>query len=88
MATTQANPQERIARNRLNQHTHFLGVDGDEAAVVVVGGDLSAGKFDRAETSSQSLRDWCEHTRRKRSLDVGPHVGGSLVGDFVRGVET
>ncbi|MBX0296970.1 hypothetical protein [Haloarcula nitratireducens] len=96
MVTTQANPQERIARDRLTQRPHFLGVDGGNAAhywdsyeyaVVVIDEDLNAEKFDFDETPCQTLRDWCEHTRQKRGWDVGPHVGGSLVGDLVRGVE-
>lgn len=87
MATTQANPQERIARDRLIQRPHFLGVDGDEPATVVVDEDLSAEKFAPAETPCQTLRDWCEHTRQQRGWVVGPRIGDSLVGDLVRGVE-
>ncbi|WP_135304822.1 hypothetical protein [Haloarcula amylovorans] len=96
MVTTQANPQERIARGRLTQDPSFVGIDGDDAAhywdsyesaIVVVDENLNAEKFDLAETPCQTLRDWCEHTRRKRGWDVGPHVGGSLVGDLVQAVE-
>ncbi|WP_135305488.1 hypothetical protein [Haloarcula amylovorans] len=96
MATTQANPQERIARDRLTQQPCFVGIDGDDAghywdsyesAIVVVDPDLNTEKFELDETPCQTLRDWCEHTRQKRGWSVGPHVGGSLVGDLVRGVE-
>ncbi|WP_424005663.1 hypothetical protein ACOZ4I_20490 (plasmid) [Haloarcula salina] len=96
MATTQANPQERIARERLTQRPLFLGVDGESAAhywdsyeyaVVVVDQDLESEKFELDKTPCETLRDWCEHTRRKRGWDVGPHIGGSLVSDLVRAVE-
>ncbi|MBX0297523.1 hypothetical protein [Haloarcula nitratireducens] len=96
MATTQANPQERIARDRLTQDPCFVGVDGDgaahywdsyESAIVAVDENLDAETFDLDETPCQTLRDWCEHTRRKRGWEIGPNVGGSLVGDLLRGVE-
>ncbi|MBX0296670.1 hypothetical protein [Haloarcula nitratireducens] len=96
MATTQANPQERIARNRLTQDPSFIGVDGEnaahhwdsyESAIVVVDEDLNAEKFELDETPCQTLQDWCEHTRQQRGWDIGPRVGGSLVGDLVGGVE-
>ena len=40
-----------------------------------------------AETPFETLLDWCEHTRSERGWDIGPQVGGSLVGDLVRAVE-
>ncbi|WP_135304745.1 thioredoxin domain-containing protein [Haloarcula amylovorans] len=96
MVTTQANPQERIARDRLTQRPLFVGVDGDEAAhywdsyeyaVVVVDENLEAEKFDLDETPLGTLRDWCEHARQNRGWDVGPNVGGSLIDDLLGGVE-
>jgi hypothetical protein len=72
----------------------FLGVDGDgaahywdsyEFAVAVVAADGDAEKVVLAETPYETLGEWCEYTRGERGWDVGPHVGGSLVGDLVRG---
>ncbi|RLM89991.1 hypothetical protein [Haloarcula sp. Atlit-7R] len=97
MATTQSNPQERTARELLTQgRPLFLGVDGDgaahywdsyEFAVAVVEADGKAEKVVLAETPFETLAEWCEYTRGERGWDVGPYVGGSLVGDLVRGVE-
>jgi len=97
MATTQSNPQERTARELLTQgRPLFLGVDGEGAAhywdsyefavaVVAAGGD--AKKVELAATPFETLGQWCEYTRSERGWDIGPHVGGSLVGDLVRAVE-
>lgn len=101
MATTQCDPQERIARELLTQSPGlFLGVDGDgdthywdsyEFAVAVVPRDgCSVGdaeKFELSETPCDTLADWCDHVRGKRGWDIGPRVGASLVGDLVRGLE-
>ena len=73
----------------------FLGVDGDDAAhywdsyeyAVVVVEDCAGEKFELDETPCATLSDWCDHVRRQRGWDIGPHVGGSLVGDLARGVE-
>ena len=54
-------------------------------AVVPAGGD--AEKVVLAETPFETPSEWCEYTRSERGWDVGPHIGGSLVGDLVRGVE-
>jgi len=97
MATTQSNPQERTARELLTQgRPLFLGVDGEgaehywdsyEFAVAVVAADGGAEKVELSDTPFETLSEWCEYTRSERGWDVGPHVGGSLVGDPVRGVE-
>ena len=101
MATTQSNPQERVARELLTQSPGlFVGVDGDgcahywdsyERAVAAVprGACLVDGaeKFELAQTPCRTLADWCEHVRGQRGWAVGPRVGGSLVGDLVRGFE-
>jgi hypothetical protein len=55
--------------------------------VAVVEANGEEEKVVLAETPFETLSDWCEYTRGERSWDVGPHVGGSLVGDLVRGVE-
>jgi len=95
MATTQANPQERIARERLTQRPTFIGVDGEGGAhywssyeqtvVVVEGRDAETVKL--AETPFATLGEWCEYTHDERGWEIGPHVGGSLVGELVRAVE-
>jgi len=73
----------------------FLGVDGAgcphywdsyEYAVVVVE-DGAGEKYELDETPCSTLGDWCEHVRSKRGWDVGPRVGGSLVGDLARAVD-
>ncbi|KAA9404562.1 hypothetical protein EGO51_18835 [Haloarcula hispanica] len=97
MATTQSRPQERTARELLTQgRPLFLGVDGEgaahywdsyEFAVAVVKADGDAEKVVLAETPFETLSEWCEYTRGEHGWDIGSHVGGSLVGDLVRGVE-
>ncbi|QIO25018.1 hypothetical protein [Haloarcula sp. JP-L23] len=100
MVTTKSNPQERIARQLLTQSPGlFLGVDDDAAhywdssertvAVVprVAASVEEAETFELDETTCMTLGDWCEHARDTHGWDVEPHVGGSLVGDLVRGVE-
>jgi len=97
MATTQSNPQERTARELLTQgRPLFLGVDGEgaahywdsyEFAVAVVSANGEAEKVVLSETPFETLSEWCEYTRGERGWDVGPQVGGSLVGDLVRGVK-
>ena len=101
MTTTKANHQERIARQLLTQSPGtFIGTDGEncahywdsyEFAVAVVPQDTEsvedAETFELEETPLATLGDWCEHVRRKRGWDIGPRVGGSLVGDLVRAVE-
>jgi hypothetical protein len=96
MTTTQSNPQERIARELLTQcRPLFLGVDGEgcahywdscEFAVAVVTADGQAETVELSETSFETLSEWCEYTREERGWDIGPHVGGSLVGDLVQAV--
>jgi len=54
-------------------------------AVVAACGD--AEKVELAATPFETLSEWCEYTRSERGWDIGPHVGGSLVGDLVRAVE-
>ncbi|WP_434530054.1 hypothetical protein ACODNH_02005 (plasmid) [Haloarcula sp. NS06] len=88
---------ERPARELLTQgRPLFLGVDGEgaahywdsyEFAVAVVAADGEAEKVELAETSFETLSEWCEYTRGERGWDVGPHVGRLLVGDLVQGVE-
>ena len=88
---------DRPVRELLTQgRPLFLGVDGEgaahywdsyEFAVAVVGPDGEAEKVVLSETPFETLSDWCEYTRSERGWDVGPHVGGTLVGDLVRGVE-
>ncbi|NLV08274.1 hypothetical protein GOC83_19335 [Haloarcula rubripromontorii] len=96
MATTQSNPQERTARELLTQRPLFLGVDGEgaahywdsyEFAVAAVSADGKAEKVELVETPFETLSQWCEYTRSERGWNIGPHVGGSLVGDLVRAVE-
>ncbi|WP_121304625.1 hypothetical protein [Haloarcula quadrata] len=70
----------------------FLGVDGEGAAhywdsYEFAVADGEAEKVVLAETPFETLAQWCEYTRSERGWDVGPHVGGSLVGDLVRGAE-
>ncbi|NLV08333.1 hypothetical protein GOC83_19640 [Haloarcula rubripromontorii] len=74
----------------------FLGVDGEgaahycdsyEFAVAVVSADGDAEKVELAAAPVETLGQWCEYTRSERGWDIGPHVGGSLVGDLVRAVE-
>ncbi|QIO25284.1 hypothetical protein [Haloarcula sp. JP-L23] len=101
MATTQPNPQERIARQLLTQSPGlFLGLDCDDAVqywdsyertVAIVPRDTTSVKdaetFELDVTPCGTLSDWCRHVRGTRGWDVGPHVGGSMVGDLVRGAE-
>jgi len=97
MTTTQSNPQERIARELLTQNRPlFLGVDGKgaahywdsyEFAVAVVAADGQAETVELSETSFETLSEWCEYTQNERGWDIGPHVGGSLVGDLVQAVD-
>ena len=97
VGTTEQHPQERIARELLTQgRPLFLGVDGEgaahywdsyEFAVAVVTTNDDAEKIPLAETPYETLAGWCEYTRSERGWDIGPHIGGSLVGDLVRGVE-
>jgi len=97
MATTQSNPQERTARELLTQcRPLFLGVDGDgaahywdsyEFAVAVVAANGDAEKVELVDTPFETLVQWCEYTCSERDWATGPNVGGSLVGDLVRGVE-
>ncbi|EMA25170.1 hypothetical protein [Haloarcula argentinensis] len=96
VGTTDAYPQERTARELLTQgRPLFLGVDGEgtahywdsyEFAVAVVAIDGDAEKVALAETPFETLAQWCEYTQDERSWSVGPHVGGSLVEDLVRGL--
>ncbi|WP_262181561.1 hypothetical protein [Haloarcula laminariae] len=101
MTTTQANPQERIARELLTQSPGtFIGVDGDgaghywdsyERAVAVVPRDAESAEdaetFELDETPLATLGDWCEYVRGERGWEIGPHVGGSLVGDLAQAVD-
>ncbi|MBX0325117.1 hypothetical protein EGH21_18980 [Halomicroarcula sp. F13] len=100
MATTQANPQERIARQLPTQSPSlFLGVDGDtahywesyECTVAVVPREAiladDAEVFRLDETPRPTLDDGCQHVRRTRGWNVGPRVDGSLMGDLARGGE-
>ncbi|WP_058997974.1 hypothetical protein [Haloarcula sp. CBA1127] len=96
VGTTDAHPQERIARELLTQgRPLFLGVDGEgaayywdsyEFAVAVVATDDQAEKVALAETPYETLAGWCEYTQDERGWAVGPHVGGSLIGDLARGL--
>ena len=54
-------------------------------AVVSAAGE--AEKVEVAATPFETLSEWCEYTRLQRGCDIGPHVGGSLVGDLVRAVK-
>ncbi len=91
------NPQERTARELLTQgRPLFLGVDAEgaahywdsyEFAVAVVSVDGDAEKVELSEMPSETVSQWCEYNRGERGWNIGPHVGGSLVGDLVRGVE-
>ncbi|NLV08180.1 hypothetical protein GOC83_18820 [Haloarcula rubripromontorii] len=73
----------------------FLGIDGEgaahywdsyEFAVAVVVSDAQAEKVKLAETPHETLAGWCEYTQDERGWAVGPHVGGSLIGDLARGL--
>lgn len=73
-----------------------MGVDGDgaahywdsyEFAVAVVAADGESEKVVLANTPFETLAEWCEYTRGERGWGIGPHVGGSLLGNFVRSVE-
>jgi len=95
MTTTQANPQERIARERLTTRPFFVGVDAEggahywdsyERALVVVQDEASE-KVELAETPFGSLGEWCEYTHGERGWETEPRVGASLVDDLVRLVE-
>ncbi|GGK83942.1 hypothetical protein GCM10009067_40150 [Haloarcula sebkhae] len=55
--------------------------------MAIVEADGDAEKVVLAETPFETLGKWCEYTRGERGWGIGPHVGGSLVGDLVRGVE-
>jgi hypothetical protein len=96
MVITEANPEERIARERLTQRPLFLGVDSNgathywdsyEYAVVVGDEEPESEKFEYAATPCQTLADWCVHIRRKRGWEIGPNVGSSMVTDLVRAVK-
>ncbi|AUG49595.1 hypothetical protein BVU17_18325 (plasmid) [Haloarcula taiwanensis] len=88
---------DRTARELLTQgRPLFLGVDSEgaahywdsyEFAVAVVAADVDAEKVELAETPFETFSEWCEYTRSERGWDVEPHVGGSLVGDLIRGAE-
>jgi hypothetical protein len=96
VGTTDAHPQERTARELLTQgRPLFLGVDGEgaahywdsyEFAVAVVASDDRAEKVALADTPFETLAEWCEYTQDERGWAVGPHVGGSIVDDLVRGL--
>jgi len=55
--------------------------------VTVVSNDGDGEKVVLAETTFETLAEWFEYTRGERGWDIGPHVGGSLVGHLVRAVE-
>ncbi|KAA9396230.1 hypothetical protein Har1130_16305 [Haloarcula sp. CBA1130] len=87
---------DRLACECLGQRPLFLGVSGedaaqywdsDEFAVAVVSADGDAEKVELTATPFATLLEWCEYTRSERGWDIGPHVGGSLVGDLVRSVK-
>ncbi|AEM58880.1 hypothetical protein HISP_17760 (plasmid) [Haloarcula hispanica N601] len=96
VGTTDAHPQERIARELLTQgRPLFLGVDGEgaahywdsyEFAVAVVVSEDHAEKVALAETPYETLAGWCEYTQDERGWAVGPYVGGSIVDDLARGL--
>jgi len=96
VGTTELNPQERTARELLTQgYPLFLGVDGEgaahywdsyEFAVAVVATEDHAEKVPLAETPYETLAGWCEYTQDERGWAVGPHVGGNIVDDLVRGL--
>ncbi|EMA12536.1 hypothetical protein C435_17777 [Haloarcula marismortui ATCC 33799] len=74
----------------------FLGIDGEDAAhywdgyefaVAVVGPDGQAETVELVETPFETLAGWCEYTQDQRGWEVGPHAGGSLVGDLVQAVD-
>ena len=53
----------------------------------IVETDGDAEKVVLAETPVETLSEWCAYTCGECSWDIGPHVGGSLVGDLVRAME-
>ncbi|EMA08846.1 hypothetical protein SAMN05443574_1419 [Haloarcula vallismortis] len=60
--------------------------DSYEFAVAVVAAAGNAEKVELAATPFETLSEWCEYTRSERGWDIGPHAGGSLVDDLIRGV--
>jgi hypothetical protein len=100
MTITQANPQERIARELLTQRPLFLGVDGENAdhywdgyerAAAVVPEDAEttedADRFNVADTPLTSLRGWAEHVRNKRGWETGPRICSSIVDQLAEAIE-
>lgn len=86
MTTTNANPQERIARETYHD-AQFIGEDADggahywsvyNQAVVVIEPDHTTETYVLAETPLSSLADWMEHTRSKRGWER-TRVTGSLI---------
>ena len=63
-----------------------LVVDYFSVAVVATDGDVE--KVALADTSCETPTQWCEYTKDERGWSVGPHIGGSLVNDLVRGLDT
>ncbi|WP_424005642.1 hypothetical protein ACOZ4I_20425 (plasmid) [Haloarcula salina] len=60
---------------------HYL--DSYEFAVAVVTDDGEAEKITLVEPPFKTLFEWCDYTWGECGRDIGPHVGGSLVGDLV-----
>lgn len=95
MEHNEPNPQERLARQTLTQDPLYIGVDGQDAAhywdsydwaVAVVEADAQTVETHEL-ARSQTLAEWCDHVEDRRGWAVGPHVGGSLLGDLVEAMK-
>ncbi|MFC6975660.1 hypothetical protein ACFQL1_14955 [Halomicroarcula sp. GCM10025709] len=85
-----------MAREQFTQRPFYVGTDGDGAAhywssyaqaILVIDGDGDTERFELADLPIDTLGQWCEHVRNEREWATEPRVGGSLVGDLVRGIE-
>jgi len=96
MKPNDAHPQERTARELLTQNRPLFVGTADEVAVywdsyerafAAIDVDGNADTVELSETPFATPGEYCGHIAKRHGWDVGPRIGGSLVGDLRRAVE-
>lgn len=92
MTDSELHAQERTARELLTQRPLFVGTadevavywDGYERTFAVVTEDGDATTVPLSDTPFATPREYCDHVQDERGWDVGPRIGGTIVGDLKR----